>query len=248
MGQTYVYEQAGNYYESRVSFFSGPQALDLTPGPSSASPASLESAAGRRMPPEETQACFGCHTTASTVKGEFDPASLVPGVGCESCHGPGFDHIAAANSGIAGSNESLIFNPARLDRVDLVDFCGACHRTRGDVLTSGSVGIFDVRFAPYRLEKSECWKQGDNSITCLACHDPHKPLQHESGSYDSGCLQCHSTAAPERPKASHATAVCSVATKNCVTCHMPKYEPPGMHSSFTDHWIRVVRQGESYPE
>jgi len=28
---------------------------------------------------------------------------------------------------------------------------------------------------------------------------------------------------------------------------MPKYEPPGLHYRFTDHWIRVVRPGKSYP-
>ena len=30
-------------------------------------------------------------------------------------------------------------------------------------------------------------------------------------------------------------------TKDCTTCHMPKYEVPGTHTQFTDHWIHVVR-------
>lgn len=252
MGQTYVYEQRGNYYESHVSFFAVPQILDLTPGPSSAPPASLETAAGRQMPSEEAQLCFGCHTTASTTKEKFDPAGAVPGVTCESCHGPGLDHIAAASAGFGDSKDSLIFNPGQLDRVDSVDFCGACHRTWQDTVTGGNFGVFNVRFAPYRLENSECWKQGDSRITCLACHDPHKPLVHDTGSYDAACLQCHSattaTVALEKPKSVHAPEVCKVAARNCVTCHMPKYEPTGMHSTFTDHWIRVVRAGERYPE
>lgn len=253
-GQTYVYEQGGNHYEARPTFFSLLQALDITPGQSPATPESLESAAGRRMGAEEAQLCYGCHTTASTTKGQFNPAALVPGVGCESCHGPGLNHVAAANSGVADSGDSAIFNPGKLNRIDSVDFCGACHRTPKDVLASGNLGVFRVRFAPYRLEKSECWKQGDDRITCTACHDPHKPLARESSSYDSVCLQCHSARTTQQPESApkpipaHAPAVCSVATKDCVTCHMPKYEPPGMHSSFTDHWIRVVRAGESYPE
>ena len=37
------------------------------------------------------------------------------------------------------------------------------------------------------------------------------------------------------------------AQTKCVTCHMPKYEPPGFHAKFTDHWIRVVGPGVSYP-
>jgi hypothetical protein len=143
---------------------------------------------------------------------------------------------------------SLILNPARLDRVDSVDFCGACHRTWEDVLSGGNLGIFDVRLAPYRLENSECWKQGDRRISCIACHDPHKPLAHDIGSYDSVCQQCHFKAATTEQKAARAPMVCPVATKDCVTCHMPKYEPPGLHTSFTDHWIRIVQPRESYPE
>jgi hypothetical protein len=248
MGQTYIYEQNGNYYESRVSFYAATQALDITPGQSRATPASLELAAGRRMPPEETKLCFGCHTTGSTIKGQFDASTPVAGVACEACHGPGLNHVAAANSGISEPDESLILNPGRMDRVDSVDFCGACHRTWEDVVGGGMLGIFDVRFAPYRLENSKCWKQGDNRITCIACHDPHKPLSHDAGSYDSTCLQCHATLVPAKHGHGGAPKVCRVATKNCVTCHMPKIGPPELHSSFTDHWIRIVRARDSYPE
>ena len=52
-------------------------------------------------------------------------------------------------------------------------------------------GVFNVRFAPYRLENSRCWAEGDSRITCVACHDPHKPLSHDVASYDANCLACH---------------------------------------------------------
>jgi hypothetical protein len=39
-----------------------------------------------------------------------------------------------------------------------------------------------------------------------------------------------------------------VSTSKCVTCHMAKYEIPGSHAQFTDHWIRVVRTDGSYPD
>jgi len=41
--------------------------------------------------------------------------------------------------------------------------------------------------------------------------------------------------------------MCKVATSNCVTCHMPKYDLPQTHAVFTDHEIRVVREGALDP-
>ena len=42
--------------------------------------------------------------------------------------------------------------------------------------------------------------------------------------------------------------MCRVATKDCVTCHMPRLELPGAHKKFTDHKIRVVKANEPYPD
>jgi hypothetical protein len=149
----------------------------------------------------------------------------------------------------AANGKQLIFNPARLGTVASVDFCGACHRTWQDVVGNGlmGVGVFNVRFAPYRLENSRCWKQQDTRITCVACHDPHKPLVQEAESYDSRCLQCHLLRGAKKDPGLPGKA-CPVAASKCVTCHMPKYEPPNLHSSFTDHWIRVVHPGKPYPD
>jgi hypothetical protein len=72
MGQTYVYEKNGSYYESHLTFFSSSQDLNITPGQSLATPRSLEEAAGRRMPPAESRACFACHTTASVTNNQLD--------------------------------------------------------------------------------------------------------------------------------------------------------------------------------
>lgn len=249
MGQTYLYEKDKSFYESHLSFFTTPQILDITPGQTRSAPATLEQAAGRRMSKAETELCFGCHTTASKTKGQFDLARAFPGVTCESCHGPGAKHVAAVESGDGTRIRESILNPARLNQVDAVDFCGACHRTWEDVVTNGSlgIGIFNVRFAPYRLENSRCWKQGDARITCTACHDPHKPLVKTAQSYDESCLQCHVSRNGIKTTSDHPGRACPISGKDCVTCHMQKYEPPNLHSTFTDHWIRIVKRGEAYP-
>lgn len=248
MGQTYVYEENASFYEGHVSFFTSLQALDITPGQRGSTPPNIHEAAGRRMDPAEARLCFGCHTMASTLNKQFDPRNSIPGVTCESCHGPGAKHVAAMKTGKIEDDRSAIFNPRRLDPVASVDFCGACHRTWQDVVNNGGagIGVLNVRFAPYRLENSRCWMNGDARITCLACHDPHKRLVTDAASYDAVCLRCHVlSSAVETPD--HLGAACPVADANCVSCHMPKYEPPGFHATFTDHWIRVARPGAPYP-
>lgn len=248
MGQTYVYEDEGAFYEAHLSFFTSIEGLDVTPGQIRSTPNTIEQAAGRQMSLEEARLCFGCHTTESTVNNAFDPHASIPGVGCESCHGPGATHAVVMSLETTGRSATEIFNPARLGPVDSVDFCGACHRTWQDVVMSGFVktGMFNVRFAPYRLENSRCWGNGDARLTCLACHDPHKPLVNDAVSYDHTCLRCHVIRGGKR-LAGHTGRACPVAVKDCVTCHMPKYEPPGLHYEFTDHWIRIVRPGQPYP-
>jgi hypothetical protein len=247
MGQTYVYEKNGSYYESHLTFFAASQDLNITPGQSLAMPHSLEDAAGRRMPPAESRACFACHTTASVTNNQLDGNRAVPGITCEACHGPGARHVVAMNSGQPEPGATLIMNPSRLDPVASVDFCGACHRTWQDVMTNFGMADLNVRFAPYRLENSKCWSKPDARLTCVACHDPHQPLEHDPAAYDSRCLKCHvnqlgaKTTADRRdsdhPDSDHPGAACPVSTKNCTTCHMPKVVSALQNSTFTDHWI-----------
>ncbi|MBZ5514534.1 MAG: cytochrome c family protein [Acidobacteriia bacterium] len=248
VGQTYLFERKGIYYEGRLSFFPGLQALDITAGHPHSVPLDLEAALGRQMGADETQSCFGCHTTASTTGGRFDPEHLFPGVACEACHGPGAKHAAAIKAGKFEEGSTLILNPAHLDPVDLVDFCGACHRTWADVSEAGTTGVVTARFPPYRLESSRCWGKGDARLTCLACHDPHQPLPHDPRSYDERCLRCHLSTPGLRVTADHPGKPCPESTKNCVTCHMPKYEVPDTHTKYTDHWIRIVRSDTDYPD
>jgi len=134
-----------------------------------------------------------------------------------------------------------------LNPVDSVDFCGSCHGTWWDVKLSGVKGVSTVKSQPYRLENSKCWGKGDARLTCVACHDPHKQLQTDAVSYDRNCLGCHAAKDSLDTEKNMAHA-CPVSTNNCVSCHMPKVNVPEMHYNFTDHWIRVAKAGEAYPE
>ncbi len=205
-------------------------------------------ALGRQVAPFEARSCFSCHTTAMTSATPLNVASLVPGVTCEACHGPGAAHVAAMQTKHTGG-DLHIFNPGTLSPAQSVDFCGACHSSPWDVRLMGAVGLQTVRFPAYRLEKSRCWgAAGDERVTCISCHDPHQPLVREASAYDSACLACHQTSVHAKADADYPGAACPVAKKNCTSCHMPKYELPEMHYKFTDHMIRIARKDAPFPD
>jgi hypothetical protein len=252
-GQSYLFKKSdGNFYEARVTYFDTLKSIHFTPARALTSPKNVEEAMYRPVSAAEIARCFGCHTTASTIGERFEEKKLIPGVTCEACHGAGASHVASAQSavlaGIADETPGGIFNPAHLNPVDSVDFCGACHGAWWDVKLSGVTGVSTARSQPYRLEESKCWGKGDARLTCIACHDPHKQLQTEPATYDEVCFGCHVATAGQKTTADHPGKPCPRNTKNCVSCHMEKVYVPEMHYKFTDHRIRIVRANEPFPE
>ena len=250
LGQTYLYQRDGRWFESRISLYAKSDRLDITTGHSPLPPESLHDALGRGLKEAEAQQCFSCHTTGSTNAGHFESLSALPGITCEACHGPGAAHVQAAKAGHIETATSAIMDPGRLGPVASVDFCGACHRTWADVAFSGATqhGVEVVRFQPYRLEKSRCWgSNGDARLICTSCHDPHLPLVRAAAAYDVQCLSCH---VRRNEVTSHAKpgAACPQAVGHCTTCHMPKVTVPEMHGEFTDHFIRIVSRTSDFPQ
>ena len=253
VGQSYLFKRHdGRFYEARVTYFQSLDGLGFTPARDIASPKNVEEAMDRPVSSAEISRCFGCHTTASTMGDKFDEQNLILGVSCEACHGPGAKHVESMKTFMKGDlnagAQTNIFNSAHLDPIDSVEFCGACHSTWWDVKNSDGRGVATTRSAPYRLVTSKCWGKGDARLTCTACHDPHQQLQTESAAYDHACLKCHLNSAGQKSTTDHPGAGCPITTKNCTSCHMQKVYVPEMHSNFTDHRIRIVRQGEPFPE
>ena len=236
-GQTYVFEHNGALYESHVSFYNALEGLDLTMGAQPGKPRNIDDAAGRRMDATGARECFGCHSTGAVSGGRLHLPSILPGVGCESCHGPAEQHVAAVRAGNAAA--AKMAKLAGHTAEEMAELCGRCHRTWSQIALNGPRGVLNVRFQPYRLTNSKCYDISDARLACTACHDPHGPLQTNLASYDARCSACHSAAEHRK--------TCRVAKANCVTCHMPKIDLPGAHARFTDHQIRIARAGEPYP-
>ena len=244
MGQTYLLEHEGKFYESLISFYSETKGLDFTVGAPRGVPASLTDAVGRLLTGNEVASCFSCHSTGAVVSGsQLRLDKLAHGVRCEACHGPGGRHIAAVKKGDLPSQS--IYNPGLLGGDELTQhFCGSCHRGVDEFTLLKSMEINNVRFQPYRIFQSKCYSD-DRKISCIACHNPHEPLREDPAYYDKRCLECHSL--KDKTAKAGVEKSCSVADKDCTSCHMPKIEIPAAHFKFTDHYIRVVRPGEKYP-
>src|SRR5215472_11017670 len=198
-GQTYIIEHNGAFYESRVSFYNAIQGLDLTIGTYYDVPTTVEEAAGHKLSAGDARECFGCHSMAAATSSELKTERLVPGVNCESCHGPGERHVAAMAAGKL--EDKHIFNPGVLESEEMSSFCGSCHRTWEQVVlmqqsmrrNGKELGMNSVRFQPYRLANSKCYDLSDKRMSCTACHDPHKDLVRETTFYDAKCGACHTT-------------------------------------------------------
>lgn len=237
-GQTYVFEKDRKFYESRVSYYRVPDALDMTMGAQKLHPTTILEAAGRYMGPREAALCFGCHSTNGASNGKLTLDTMTPGVQCERCHGPTENHLEALKTG-----NMALFAMKKLSTMtteETSNFCGQCHRTWAQIAMNGPHGTANVRFQPYRLANSKCYDAEDRRISCLACHDPHREVDHNDANYDSKCLACHGGGKP-------GALACKVSSKQpCVSCHMVRVELPGGHHKFTDHDIRIA--SDKYPD
>lgn len=90
--------------------------------------------------------CIFCHNTGpeprarrtqlrSTERAQFDSEVVDLGIACESCHGPGAEHVAAMRDPLrryAGGGRPApgTVNPSRLDQERAVSVCGQCHGAR----------------------------------------------------------------------------------------------------------------------
>ncbi len=159
-------------------------------------------------------ACVGCHSVG------FSPVTkqyVEGGVGCESCHGPGANHLAKPS-------KDTIVNPAKLSFDRGMDTCNACHARGGNIdgKREDALGykpgddlskyykplkpVFgdpkSGQFHPDGAGKMHRMQGQDYSqslhfqagITCWTCHDLHKPGM-LTKPVDELCTSCHTTMA-----------------------------------------------------
>ncbi|HEX2855607.1 MAG TPA: multiheme c-type cytochrome [Opitutaceae bacterium] len=184
--------------------------------------------------------CLECHGSSfesrAPPENVYNKTSLVLGISCEKCHGPGGEHVARYRSASPPRSgaETAIVNPAKLSRERQMDSCSLCHAGAGHSLTPplsftpGQVLANHVMFpklppdAPMDvhasqvqlLERSRCF-QASPTMTCTTCHDVHQP-QRDPEILAAKCLTCHQVeSCPTFPKLGQKII------SQCATCHMP---------------------------
>ncbi|BDC48549.1 hypothetical protein F183_A08650 [Bryobacterales bacterium F-183] len=215
---TYVSREGSEHYiEHGLSYYAARKAMGITPG--------HENAGGRRyrtLDPQGTALrCFRCHTTGPmSLAADGAIQWTEPGVQCESCHGPGAEHVKRPSA-------STIINPKRFTPAQLNDYCGDCHRTARDITDWGL--SWNSRHEPAFLSQSRCFEKAE--VSCLTCHNAHTTVEKNAKHYDAKCSGCHTTV-------KHRPGTVMAAGASCVSCHMPSV-PTNAQLRFTNHWIGI---------
>ena len=251
-GRTYLYEEAGLWFEAPINYYGKKSVYDMAPNFefSHTMPDSL---------PVDPN-CLHCH--ASELQPSLPSArnryATVPflqgGIRCSACHGDPSAHLAAKGG------HGAILNPAKLSPAKRDSVCLQCH-LEGDaaiylpgkslanfrpgddladsvtyfVKASAEAGGNRAASQWEALLRSPCKRASGDKLTCTTCHDPHgSPSESERVSYfRSKCLACHTD--PKIATEHHPEQ------QDCAVCHMPTRKTSDIsHEQTTDHNIQAI--------
>lgn len=177
--------------------------------------------------------CYSCHVSQGQKNFELESRRYRTtwrdlGINCESCHGPGSEHIATAksakvlDSATRARLRASIFNPARLDAARSSAICAQCHSLRDVYADNFKAGSnYDDFFTPvmeYRLPASEdpaYWPDGrprQLSNEALALWQSQCFLKG-----GATCITCHSQ--PHNVDVDRSTQLRPNNNGLCTACH-----------------------------
>jgi predicted CXXCH cytochrome family protein len=199
--------------------------------------------------------CAECHSTNiqknyNLALDTYDTSWSEINVSCQSCHGPGRDHIdwAALSDEDKQQHVNGLIVDYQKTKISQVDTCARCHSRRHQVSAEDGHGrnflddfmpsllseglyhadgqILDEVFVYGSFLQSKMYAKG---VGCLDCHNPHSGKLKLSG--NALCLQCHQDSPPKQRFPSlqvkqydspeHHFHRQGSDGAQCVNCHMP---------------------------
>jgi len=269
-GQTYLYWRGDRLFELPVSYWSEGHKWINSPG-------YVDGTAefSRVVNP----GCLECHSTyirplsTDPNTNRYDRSTFVPGLSCETCHGPGAEHVrieTAHRSGSSASSVTGILNPAKFSRDRKVDLCAECHNgiqrtplapafsyVPGQPLSDyyKQLAPADVEHPDVHgnqvglLQRSKCYV-ASKTMTCTTCHDVHT-AERPAESYSAKCLGCHTwQSCKVSAKSGHQIV------NDCINCHMPVEQTNVIvsqtannvvHARMRNHWIKIYPEAQRSP-
>ena len=146
---------------------------------------------GQHLAADAVAICVDCHVTSiRAARDRSVPEAADRGIGCERCHGPGGNHVAAV---AADFDDLAIARPGLASAGQITRLCAACHNSDDPSITDNDP--LTIRFQTLTLPRSRCYTESDGKLSCLTCHDPHRDAETTAAHYEAKCLSCH-TAVP----------------------------------------------------
>lgn len=233
-GQNYFTRLNKRFYGLKAHYLPSVSDWSLYPG--------ADISVAKSRPESPTLRCLQCHTTKVEPETALELSifrfeeweqrgstrykdSFILGVSCESCHGPGKNHVEFPNI------KKHIKNPKHFSRERSLQTCSLCHSGHGNLKENfysyqpgedlkefiefdhdklKQEGIHSNNLVP--LSMSKCFK--NSKMTCITCHSPHKNERGDLKTFSKRCISCHT--------GSHKNKLSANQRNNCIDCHMPK--------------------------
>ena len=146
-----------------------------------------------------SETCSACHEDqfkkiAATKHGNLHTISSWKGkvVGCESCHGPGKDHVESSG------DKTKIISFKRLDPKAASETCLTCHAGKE---------------THNNFRRGEHWR---NNVDCTQCHAAHGP---ELSKFKTGSSTFVSDTSVQKPGQANLRLLRSSEPQLCISCH-----------------------------